>query len=93
MCAITAKYTAYSVPVRADILVSAGSTTAGSLKGSSPLRWLPLALLALYAALDCVLQYALAATDAAALLHIPPGVIDFIRVCAATPPCPPCLSH
>ena len=73
--------------------MSAGSTTAGSVKGSSPLRWLPLALLALYAALDCVLQYALASTDAAALLHIPPGVIDFIRVCAATPPCPPCPNH
>lgn len=63
---------------------TAGSTTARSLKGSSPLRWLPLALLALYAALDCVLQYALAATDAASLLHIPTGLLNFIRVGAAT---------
>ena len=76
-------------------MVNAGSTTAGSLKGSSPVRWLPLALLALYAALDCVVQYALAATDAASLLHIPPGVIHFIRVCAAQPslPPPPCPTH
>lgn len=74
-------------------MVNAGSTTAGSLKGSSPVRWLPLALLALYAALDCVVQYALAATDAASLLHIPPGVIHFIRVCAAQPSLPPPLPH
>ena len=67
-------------------MVDTGRTAAPSLKGSSPLRWLPLALLALYAALDCVLQYGLAATDAASLLHIPPGVIDFIRVCAVPPP-------
>ena len=58
----------------------AGEVTAGSMKGSSPLRWLPLALLAMYAALDCLLQYTLAATDATALLHIPPGVVNFIRV-------------
>lgn len=58
----------------------AGGVTAGSMKGSSPLRWLPLALLAIYAALDCLLQYTVAATDAASVLHIPPGVIDFIRV-------------
>lgn len=58
----------------------AGEVTAGSMKGSSPLRWLPLALLAIYAALDCLLQYTLAATDAASVLHIPPGVVNFIRV-------------
>ena len=58
----------------------AGEVTAGSMKGSSPLRWLPLALLAIYAALDCLLQYTLAATDAASVLHIPSGVINFIRV-------------
>lgn len=54
------------------------------MKGSSPLRWLPLALLAIYAALDCLLQYTLAATDATSVLHIPPGVVDFIRVNPAT---------
>ena len=58
----------------------AGEVTAGSMKGSSPLRWLPLALLAMYAALDCLLQYTLAATDATSVLHIPPGVVNFIRV-------------
>ena len=62
----------------------AGEVTAGSMKGSSPLRWLPLALLAMYGALDCLLQNTLAATDAKSLLHIPPGVINFIRV----PPSP-----
>lgn len=71
--------------VEENTVVNAGSTTAGSLKGSNPVRWLPLALLALYAALDCVLQYALAATDAPSLLHIPPGAIHFIRVCDSTP--------
>lgn len=58
----------------------AGEATAGSMKGSSPLRWLPLALLAIYAALDCLLQYTLAATDATSVLHIPSGVVNFIRV-------------
>jgi len=64
----------------------AGEVTAGSMKGSSPLRWLPLALLAIYAALDCLLQYTLAATDAASILHIPPGVVNFIRVNLPPPP-------
>ena len=58
----------------------AGGTTASSLKGSSPLRWLPLALLAVYAALDCLVQYTLAATDATSVLHIPPEIVNFVRV-------------
>lgn len=69
----------YHLQVRPTVL-TVGEATAASIKGSSPLRWLPLALLAIYAALDCLVQYTLAATDATSVLHIPPGIVNFIRV-------------
>lgn len=58
----------------------AGEGTANSMKGSSRLRWLPMAVLAIFAAADCTLQYSLAATNAASALHVPDRLLRFLTV-------------
>lgn len=55
------------------------------MKGSSRLRWLPLAGLALYAGLDAILQYSLAATPAASALHLSPRLIAVLTVSLNNP--------
>lgn len=57
-----------------------GASTVNSMRGSSRLRWLPLAVLALLASLDCVLQYSLAATPAFSATHLPDKLLHFLTV-------------
>jgi hypothetical protein len=50
------------------------------LEGGSPVRWFPLAVLAIFAALEFMTQYLFIATRFADIVGIPESALRFIEV-------------
>ena len=59
---------------------AAGRHSVLVMTGCSTLRWLPMTLLAIYAAADFLLQYIVPSEGIAAALGIPASVLHFLQV-------------